>query len=190
MGSLLSSLLLSALLAPKLFCPPKPRSSKYEVPGHWGMQWEGRWCVTSRGVLTAVGGTVLWRSGNLGSVRPPERLGFSAEITQTCGPALKNTLAPASRNVYLPQLVKVSQNISALQCYTRREPDSERDAFKTGLESTAGSPPRSKNKTSGVCEHRHHSLPPPSSTAPPALQLLWCLQELQQKRDTTKSNLK
>lgn len=31
MGSLISSLLHSALLAPKLLCLPKPRSSKYEV---------------------------------------------------------------------------------------------------------------------------------------------------------------
>lgn len=139
-----------------------------------------------KGVLTAVGGTVLWRSGNLGSVRPPERLGFSAGITQTCGPALKNTLAPASRNLNLPRLVKVSQNISASQCYTRREPDSERDAFKMGLESTAGFPPRSKNKMSGVCEHRHPRLPPPSFTAPPALQLMCCLQEPQQKGNSTK----
>lgn len=143
-------------------------------------------CVTGGGGRTAVGGTVLWRSVNPDSIRPPETVGFPAGITQTCGLALKNTLAPVSRNASLPWLVKVSQNISASQCYTRREPDSEKDTFKLGLKPTAGFPPRGKNKMSIVCKHRHHGLPPPSSMALPALQLLQHLQKPQQKGDTTK----
>lgn len=139
------------------------------------------------GGLTVVGGTALRRSVNLGSIRPPERVGFPAGITQTCGPALKNTLAPVARNASLPWLVKVSQNISASQCYTRREPNSERDTFELGLKPTAGFPPRSKNKPSGSGKHRHHGLPPPSSTASPALQLLQHLQEPQAERRHHKS---
>lgn len=150
------------------------------------MQREGRCVWRGGGCHTAVGGTVLWRSVNLSSIRPPERVGFPAGITQTCGPALKNTLAPVSRNASLPWLVKVSQNISASQCYTRREPDSEKDTFKLGLKPTAGFPPRSKNKMSIVCKHRHHGLPPPRSMALPALQLLQHLQKPQQKGGTTK----
>lgn len=123
-GRFISFLLLAAILASKLLCLPKPRRSKYEVPDHWGTQSKGDVCGMEEG-LTAVSGTVLWRSVNLGSIRPPERVGFPAGIIQTRGPALKNTLASVFRNASLPWLVKVSQNISALQCYTRREPDSK-----------------------------------------------------------------
>lgn len=37
-----------------------------------------------------------------------------------------------------------------------------------------------------VCKHRQHGLPPPSSMASPALQLLQHVQKPQQKGDTTK----
>lgn len=104
-GSFSSSTLL--VLAPVLLCLAKPR----ELGGKGGCR-------------ACTGGTVLRRSVNLGSIRPPERVGFPAGSTQTCCPAQKNTLTPASRNASLPRLVKVSQNISASQCYTRRQPDS------------------------------------------------------------------
>lgn len=189
LGRFVSSLL-SAIIVSKLLCLSKCRRSKGEAPGHRGMQCEGECVWQGGGDHTAVGGTVFWRSVNLSSIRPPERVGFPAGITQTCGPALKNTLALVSRNASLPWLVEVSQNISASQCYRRREPDSEKDTFKLGLKPTAGFPPQGKNKMSIVCKDKHHGLPPPSSVALLALQLLQHLQKPQQKGNTTKDKPK